>query len=84
LSHLFFNHTATAISTEAHCHATNQIHHIPLTICCLPYARLQKMPNQHIFTLKMAAAMSAKTTDDFKHSMMFIPESQILYAELQP
>jgi hypothetical protein len=48
--------------------------HIP-PVYCLPYIRLQKMPNQYIFTLKMTTAMSAGTLHNFQHSMCIISES---------
>jgi hypothetical protein len=40
------------------------LHHIQLTVHCLPYIRLPKMTNQYIFALKMATAVSAKILYD--------------------
>jgi hypothetical protein len=75
-SPLFLNHMlitnwiAARSSTPA-----NQIHHIPLTAYCLPYIRLRKVPNQYIFSQKMATTMSVKMLDNFQHSMQLIPKS---------
>jgi hypothetical protein len=58
-------------------HSANQIHHIPLATYCLPHTKFPKMPNQHIFTLKMATAMFAEILGNFQHLMQLISESQV-------
>jgi hypothetical protein len=38
--------------------------------------RFGREPNQYMFTLKMAAAISAETLDKFQHSTRLIPEGR--------
>jgi hypothetical protein len=45
--------------------STSQHHQIQLATYCLPHIRLLKTLNHYIFTLRMATAMSAETTDNF-------------------
>jgi hypothetical protein len=55
--------------------SANQIHYIPLIAYYLPYIRLPKMPNQHIFIMKMATALFDEMLDNLKHFTWLIPES---------
>jgi hypothetical protein len=48
-------------------HSTNQHHEIQLTTYCLPYIRLPGMRNHYTFTLKMATARFAETSDNSQH-----------------
>jgi hypothetical protein len=42
----------------------------------LPYTSLPKMANKCTVTVKMAAAISADTSDNLQHLMWLIPESR--------
>jgi hypothetical protein len=57
--------------------STNQIRHSPLAAYFLHFTGLRKTPNKHIFTLKMATAMSVETLDNFQHSTLIILEPKI-------
>jgi hypothetical protein len=56
-------------------HSTNQLYHIQYPTHTPPYIRLSKMTNQNIFTLKMANAMSAETSNNSQHLTQLTLES---------
>jgi hypothetical protein len=53
----------------------NQICYILHAVCCLPYIRLPKIPEEHTFTLKTATAMFAEMSNNFQHLTWLIPEN---------
>jgi hypothetical protein len=55
--------------------STSRHHRILLTTYCLPFIGLRNIPNHHTFTLKMAAAMFAKSLDNSQHSLWLDPLS---------
>jgi hypothetical protein len=62
--------------------STNQRYQIQLATYCLTYIRLPNMPNHHIFTLKIATAMSAETLQ-FSTFVAAYPRKPKLHIEFQ-